>query len=127
MCAAASCPFGAKCSICLSTSISEFRKRVFHVVARIPPGKVATYGTVASAIRSPSASRAVGNALKANPFNYENTQCAPVVPCHRVVGKNHLGGFFGTSKIPTKILLLEKEGVVLRNGLVDQLHLLEKL
>lgn len=114
--------------MCLS-ALSEFRKRVFHVVAQIPPGKVATYGMVASAIGKPSASRAVGNALKANPYNYENTTCHPMVPCHRVVGKNHLGGFFGTAKIPMKVVLLEKEGVLLdkKTGIVDDADILKKL
>lgn len=124
---AAFCVFGAECCVCLS-GLSEFRKRVFHVVAQIPPGKVATYGTVADTIGKPSASRAVGNALKANPFNYENTTCHPMVPCHRVVGKNHLGGFFGTAKIPTKVLLLKEEGVLLnKKGIVDDDNILKVL
>lgn len=121
------CVFGAECCVCLSHTMSEFRKQVFHAVARIPTGKVATYGTVAAAIGNPSASRAVGNALKANPYNYENTTCTPMVPCHRVVGKNGLGGFFGRSKIPTKILLLEQEGVLLKDGTVDEDNMLKKI
>lgn len=44
-------------------------------------GKVSTYGALAAAIGKPKAARAVGGALKRNPF-------APAVPCHRVVGAN---------------------------------------
>jgi len=74
---------------------------------QIPPGRVTTYGILADFldIRSP---RAVGQALRANPY-------APVVPCHRVVRQDgSLGGYFGESTVLAfrkKKQLLEAEGV----------------
>jgi methylated-DNA-[protein]-cysteine S-methyltransferase len=60
-------------------------------------------------MKNPRAVRAVGSALRRNPF-------APVVPCHRVVATNlSLGGFNGKKDGPElakKVSLLEKEGVV---------------
>jgi methylated-DNA-[protein]-cysteine S-methyltransferase len=71
-------------------------------------GKVSTYGELAKAIGKPKSARAVGGALKRNPF-------APAVPCHRVVGANlSLTGFEGSrgdEKINKKKKMLEEEGV----------------
>ncbi len=58
--------------------MTEFQRRVFEAVARIPRGKAAPYSEVARAAGSPRAMRAVGNILHNNPF-------FGVVPCHRVV------------------------------------------
>lgn len=99
---------------------TEFRKAVFHVVAGIPEGQVMTYSSVARAIGKPKSQRAVGNALKANPFHYANKACYPQVPCHRVVGKSHLGGFFGTKNIPMKMQLLREEGVCDECGAISE-------
>jgi alkylated DNA nucleotide flippase Atl1 len=50
---------------------------------------VSTYGSIAAFLGS--SSRAVGNALRKNPFH-------PIVPCHRVVSSTlELGGFFGAT------------------------------
>ena len=68
---------------------STFGRRVLEATARVPAGEVVTYGEVAARIGKPSAARAVGNALGANPV-------AIVVPCHRVVpaggGVGNYGG-----------------------------------
>lgn len=86
---------------------TDFESRVYEAVAKIPRGSVSTYGAIAYAIGSGSA-RAVGQALRKNPF-------APEVPCHRVVRSDGaLGGFFGKTSGATwsrKRLLLEEEGV----------------
>lgn len=55
-----------------------FAGRVYTAVSKIPRGRVASYGQIAEMIGCPGGSRAVGNALHANPY-------APQVPCHRVV------------------------------------------
>ncbi|GLC70007.1 hypothetical protein PLESTF_000912100 [Pleodorina starrii] len=74
----------------------------------IPAGKVSTYGAMASVLQS--SPRAVGQALRRNPF-------APVVPCHRVVAADlSLGGFSGAwgiadPKVQRKKRMLEEEGV----------------
>lgn len=76
------------CCICES-SLSEFQKRVYHTIAQIEKGQVTTYGDLAKTLDS--APRAVGQALKRNPFNSETY--IPRVPCHRVISKNcTLGG-----------------------------------
>ncbi len=84
-----------------------FAGRVYEIVRGIPSGCVATYGAVAAVIGSGSA-RAVGQALRKNPF-------APEVPCHRVVRSDGaLGGFFGEAggvALDAKRRLLEDEGV----------------
>ena len=80
---------------------TDFENRVYNVVKKIPRGKVETYGWVAKKIGSPRAARAVGQALRKNPY-------APVVPCHRVVAANGLGGFAGG--LAKKKRLLRSEG-----------------
>jgi methylated-DNA-[protein]-cysteine S-methyltransferase len=87
-----------------------FAQRVWAVTARIPKGKVVTYGDIARALGC-QAYRAVGTALNQNPY-------APEVPCHRVVGSDgKLTGFAGG--LPMKQALLEAEGVVVKGGRVN--------
>src|SRR3989338_7209957 len=65
----------------------EFNERVYSLCKLIPKGKVSTYGEISRVLGS--SPRAVGQALRCNPF-------APIVPCHRVVKSNGaLGGFMG--------------------------------
>jgi methylated-DNA-[protein]-cysteine S-methyltransferase len=76
---------------------------VYSIVARIPEGKVTTYGDIARALGHPGASRAIGRILNRNPN--------PITtPCHRVIKSDgKLGGYvFGTIK---KKELLKKEGL----------------
>jgi methylated-DNA-[protein]-cysteine S-methyltransferase len=66
---------------------TDFEKRVWTALCHIPAGKVTTYGLLSKHLGS--SPRAVGNALRRNPF-------APEVPCHRVVATGMtLGGFKG--------------------------------
>ena len=60
---------------------TDFQVRVWEALLRIPMGKAYAYSDIAQSIGSPSASRAVGAAVGANPISF-------VVPCHRVVGKS---------------------------------------
>ncbi|HKL78026.1 MAG TPA: methylated-DNA--[protein]-cysteine S-methyltransferase [Gammaproteobacteria bacterium] len=65
---------------------TPFRCRVWAAIRAIPPGEVRTYGELARALGS--SARAVGQATGANPW--------PVlVPCHRVVAAQGLGGYVG--------------------------------
>lgn len=92
---------------------SGFTARVYQVVAKIPKGKVATYGQVAKIAGNPSASRAVGNAMR-------NNKDTKAVPCHRVVGSTGaLTGYAYGNGIRTKQSLLEREGVKFRGAKVD--------
>ena len=84
-----------------------FDQKVWALTARIPRGRVTTYGDIARALGS-RASRALGQALGRNPY-------APSVPCHRVVGRDvRLTGFAGG--IAAKQRLLAAEGVTIVNG-----------
>ncbi|MBU1062462.1 MAG: MGMT family protein [Candidatus Omnitrophica bacterium] len=58
--------------------LTSFQKKVYTEVKRIPRGEIRTYAWVARRIGKPRAVRAVGTALKKNPFTI-------IVPCHRVV------------------------------------------
>ena len=66
---------------------SEFQRRVWQSLREIPRGQVRTYGELAKHLDS--VARAVGQACRSNPF-------PPLVPCHRVMGANSLGGFAGS-------------------------------
>lgn len=83
----------------------DFYQRVWRATARIPKGKVITYGQLAKEIGVCGAARAVGTALGKNPFPL-------IIPCHRVIRTDgKLGGFSGGG-IAVKKRLLEREGVL---------------
>jgi len=90
---------------------TEFRKRCWKELLRIPYGETRTYGEIARAVGSPAGFRAVGQANHFNPI-------AIIVPCHRVLqtGKR-LGGYGGG--LPVKALLLRLEGAEFRDDLAD--------
>ncbi|RYP17640.1 hypothetical protein DL765_004422 [Monosporascus sp. GIB2] len=73
--------------IASSPTSTPFDKRVLSLLCQIPRGRVSTYSLLSA--RLGSSPRAVGGALRRNPF-------APRVPCHRVVAAGGgLGGFKG--------------------------------
>lgn len=89
----------------------SFNERVWALTARIPRGRVTTYGAIARALGQPCAARAVGQALHRNPY-------APQVPCHRVVGADgRLTGFAGG--LDHKRRLLAEEGIAVAGDRVD--------
>jgi O-6-methylguanine DNA methyltransferase len=65
---------------------TDFQQKIWRRLMKIPHGKTMTYGELAAAVGKPKAFRAAGSAVGANPLLL-------VVPCHRIVGKNGLGGF----------------------------------
>lgn len=82
--------------------VSDFDRRVYEVARSIPPGRVLTYGEVASRLGIDNA-RAIGQSLGRNPF-------AVIVPCHRVVAADgRLGGFSANGGATTKRRLLAIE------------------
>jgi len=90
---------------------TEFRKRCWQELLRIPYGETRTYAQIARAVESPAGFRAVGQANHYNPI-------AIVVPCHRVLASGQrLGGYGGG--LPVKALLLRLEGAEFREGSVD--------
>ena len=81
---------------------TEFQKRVWQELLKIPYGTTTYYGQLAEKIGNPKASRAVGMANGKNPIPV-------IIPCHRVIGKNgSLTGFGGGLKIKEQLLQLEK-------------------
>jgi O-6-methylguanine DNA methyltransferase len=83
-----------------------FIEKVLAVVAKIPRGKVMSYGEVAAAAGSPGAARAVGNIMMNNTDKN--------IPCHRVVNADGSIGGYNTLRGPSKRQLLLREGVELK-------------
>jgi methylated-DNA-[protein]-cysteine S-methyltransferase len=82
---------------------TEFQKRVWLQLTKIPFGETWSYGQLAKTLDNPNGSRAVGLANGRNPI-------AVIVPCHRVIGADgSLTGFGGG--IPRKQWLLTHEGL----------------
>jgi len=74
----------AKFTVPIKFDGTTHQQKVWQAMCRIPRGKTRGYGELAGELKS--AAQAVGQACGANPIPI-------VVPCHRVVGKNGLGGF----------------------------------
>lgn len=72
---------------------TNFQVAVWKALLRIPPGSLASYSQIARALGHPKASRAVGNAIGANPV-------ALLIPCHRVIQQSGaIGGYrWGATK-----------------------------
>jgi len=86
---------------------TDFQQRVWHALQQIPVGETRTYGQLADALHS--SPRAVGNACRRNPVPI-------IVPCHRVVLANAVGGFCGQTEgaeVRIKHWLLRHEGLEL--------------
>lgn len=75
-----------------STTLTPFRKQTLTLLCRIPAGRWSTYQAMSDYITATShktCARAVGNAMRNNPF-------APEVPCHRILSSDgSIGGFNG--------------------------------
>ena len=80
---------------------TPFQKKVWQRLLAIPPGCVETYGAVARSIGS--SPRAVGQGVGRNPIPI-------LIPCHRVVAAQGLGGFSAPGGTTTKKQLLRLEG-----------------
>jgi methylated-DNA-[protein]-cysteine S-methyltransferase len=88
-------------------TITVFQKKVYDATRKIPKGHVTTYKLLGDFIAC-SCYRAIGQALRRNPF-------APEVPCHRVIASDlSIGGFSGKTSgrnIARKLNMLSREGV----------------
>lgn len=85
----------------LDTDGTDFQKRVWKSLGKIPSGKTKSYAEIARMIGSPKAARAVGNALNKNPV------CV-IVPCHRVLASGgKIGGYAFGITAKKKLLGLE--------------------
>jgi O-6-methylguanine DNA methyltransferase len=86
---------------------TPFQSSVWNAVRRLPRGTTCTFGALASRVGRPTACRAVGRAIAANPLPL-------VVPCHRVLGAAglHAGSYSGCLRAAeVKRALLALEGV----------------
>lgn len=84
----------------LAAAGSPFERRVWAAMQQIPYGQTRSYGELAVIVDS--APRAVGGACGKNPIPI-------VIPCHRVLARNGLGGYSGDGGLATKQRLLDLE------------------
>ena len=80
---------------------SEFQQQFYAALSAIPYGETRTYGQLAEALGV--SAQAIGQACGANPI-------AILIPCHRVLAAEGLGGYSGRRGIETKVALLKLEG-----------------
>lgn len=82
---------------------SDFQKRVWAELQRIPFGETVSYSELAERVGAPGAARAVGRANATNPIWL-------IVPCHRVIGANgSLTGYAGGIELKKSLLAWERE------------------
>lgn len=93
---------GFSCELDIS-NLSPFIQKVLCEARKIEYGRTITYSDLARRIGCRGA-RAVGRALANNPVPI-------IIPCHRVVAKNGIGGYSGGIGIKTRLLELEKSNL----------------
>jgi methylated-DNA-[protein]-cysteine S-methyltransferase len=79
---------------------TPFQREVWGELSRIPYGETISYGELARRVGRPKGPRAVGQANGRNPI-------AIIVPCHRVLAGNGIGGYGGGLKVKRALLALE--------------------
>lgn len=79
---------------------SRSQRAVCNAILAIPFGETRTYGALAQELGV--SAQAVGQGCGGNPIPL-------IIPCHRVLGANGLGGFSGGTGIDTKVWLLRHE------------------
>ena len=84
--------------------LTKFQWKVLKIAANIPLGETRSYKWVAEKVGSPKAVRAVGQALRRNPYPI-------IIPCHRVIKQDgSLGGYAGGSgERKGELLKMEQE------------------
>ena len=90
----------------LQLQVTPFQHKVLTELQKIPYGETRTYGDIAKKLKT--SARAVGNACRNNPLPI-------VIPCHRVVAANGIGGYDGATEgevLDIKVALLRLEGVI---------------
>ena len=80
---------------------SAFQQKFYQALCAIPYGETRTYGDLATELGV--SAQAIGQACGANPI-------AIIIPCHRVLAANGLGGYSGAGGIEAKVALLKLEG-----------------
>lgn len=92
--------------------------RALLLLKKIPKGRVTTYGILAKACNS--SPRAIGQIMKTNPYPNE-------CPCYKVIRSDgSIGGYAGKvkgRKIREKIERLRRDGILVKNNVVDKKYL----
>jgi len=84
---------------------THFQLKVWKALLKINYGHLKSYKDIAKAVELPAASRAVGNAIGANPVPI-------LIPCHRVIASDGtLGGYSGGIDVKIKLLDIEEKYV----------------
>jgi methylated-DNA-[protein]-cysteine S-methyltransferase len=92
----------------VSVAGTPFQEAIWKQLTDIPFGAVRGYGELGRATGRPTAGRAVGGAVGANPVPL-------LIPCHRVLASDaRITGYSAGNGIPTKIWLLDHEGILHR-------------
>ena len=84
----------------LSPKGGDLHQSVFKAMLAIPYGQTRTYGDIAKELGTYG--QPVGQACGANPIPI-------IIPCHRILSANGLGGYSGAGGLDTKIALLKLE------------------
>jgi len=88
-----------------SAGLTSFQIRVLMETIRIPRGETRTYKQIAAAAGRPNAYRAVGTALKKNPFPV-------IIPCHRVIKSDgSIGDYSGGGRRRKRELLKSEHAI----------------
>ncbi len=89
----------------LQTVGTDFQRRVWNTLLKIPFGKTTTYKDIAIEVGNEKGTRAVAQAIGANGISI-------IIPCHRVIGSDHsLTGFAGGMEAKRMLLQLEQRKV----------------
>jgi O-6-methylguanine DNA methyltransferase len=91
---------------------TPFQEDVWIELLRIPYGSTMTYSEIAAKIGNPKAVRAVGTAIGRNPLPI-------LIPCHRVVARNSLGGFAYGLQVKQTLLTIESKGAVENESITE--------
>lgn len=85
----------------LAPDVSAAQQRFLDALSAIPFGETKTYGKIAR--ETGMSAQGAGQACGANPI-------AIIIPCHRILGADNLGGFSAAGGIEAKVALLKHEG-----------------
>lgn len=90
-----------------AVALTEFQWRVLAATLKIPLGETRSYKWIAQKIGRPKAVRAVGQALRKNPYPL-------IIPCHRVIRADGNLGYYGGKDDPRKAKLLSMEREIVK-------------
>lgn len=85
-------------NIPLKTEGTLFQQAIWQALRQIGYGEMSSYGELAKRINNPKAVRAVGGAVGSNPISI-------IIPCHRILGKDHTLTGFGGGLVAKRFLL----------------------